>query len=125
MASLGGISNTKFLAKKAYEFNSLIQLQRSVRVQDSSGKAVYTWITVDSVWADVMPLTGMKLYYANQLAPELSIEVSLRFRPDMQAGMRFLDGANTYLIKRAPINLDGRNVYLRCVCEQQQVGVIS
>lgn len=73
---------------RAGELRHRITLQRATEARDSFGQAVKTWSDVATVWASVEPLRGREFLDARQLQREISAHITIRWRDDVDAGMR-------------------------------------
>ncbi len=92
-----------------------VRLQKPVASQDSLGEAIPTWVDVAAVWADIRYLNG-KEYLAAQLEiSKASVSVRIRWRSDVNAGMRVVHGGDFYNIEAVLPDLQGRQ-HLDLVC---------
>lgn len=96
---------------------TLEQLQRE---DDDGGGFIESWVAVTELWADVRPVGGSESVEADRIAGRVTHEVSLRYRPGVQAAMRFRKGARLFHIVTV-INSDERNRWLTCLCEEREL----
>jgi SPP1 family predicted phage head-tail adaptor len=60
---------------------------------NSTGETVDTWTDAFTVWAAIEPLTGSRLFQAQQANSEVKGVVRIRYRPDVIATMRMIYGS--------------------------------
>lgn len=56
-----------------------VTIQQRAVTQGIYGEQADTWADVATVWAEVMPLTGKNLLAAQQMAPEVSHRITIRY----------------------------------------------
>jgi SPP1 family predicted phage head-tail adaptor len=56
-----------------------VQIQAATDTRASDGSLTRTWATVATRWASVEPLNGRELYYAQQVQPLVSVQVTMRY----------------------------------------------
>ena len=108
---------TEFLPSDLRHRLALEELQR---VEDEGGGFTETWVEVEELWADLRPTGGSESVEADRLAGRVSHEVSLRYRPGVQAAMRFRKGARLFHIVTV-INVEERSRWLKCLCEEREL----
>ncbi len=64
------------------ETNKRVRVERYTTTRDASGEEIESWSTWKVRWASIDPLSGTKRLLAQQVQPNVSYEV----------GMRYLDG---------------------------------
>ena len=101
---------------KCRKLRHRVTLQRKGRTSDGMGGFVEGWTDVATVYARVEPLKGRERYAAQQVHPELSHRVTIRYRNDVTANDMRVRYGSRYLYIRAAINEDGANRYLRLEC---------
>ncbi|MBW5284740.1 MULTISPECIES: phage head closure protein [Burkholderia] len=72
--------------------------RRSVERDPSTGQELDAWVEVDTVWADVLMLTGKEAISAESEVASASASIRIRYRLDIDNGMRavlltYVDGA--------------------------------
>lgn len=78
------------------------QLDRRITIEaraagvDSRGQPNGAWQTVATVWAQPMPAKGREYFAAGQLQAEGAMAWRIRYRTDLTAAMRVLEGATPY-----------------------------
>jgi SPP1 family predicted phage head-tail adaptor len=80
--------------------------------QRPSGEPDDAWVTVAEVWAKVAPLAGRELFAAQQVHSEVTGEVEIRYRSDVDAACRVSYGGRSYNIL-ALIDKEERHRFLR------------
>jgi SPP1 family predicted phage head-tail adaptor len=69
---------------------SRVQLERSVRTADGAGGATVAWDGVATFWARIEPVTAGERFAADRLATRVTHRITLRFRADLEGGMRIV-----------------------------------
>lgn len=80
-----------------------VTLQRNTgTTQDAYGQPVASWQAVTTVWAEVVPASGLERFVpgAVQETAVLTHRVRLRYRSDVTPGMRALWGSRVLDIER-------------------------
>ena len=96
---------------------TLEQLQRE---DDDGGGFTESWVEVATLFADLRPVSGGENVEADRLAGRVTHEVSLRYRAGVQPAMRFRQGGRLFHIVSV-INVDERNRWLTCLCEEREL----
>lgn len=73
-----------------------VLIERPVETQNEFGEPVKTWVTVATVWAEVTPLSGRELFAAQQIVPEASLRIRIRYRSDIDETMRITHDGKVY-----------------------------
>ena len=84
-----------------------VDIQQVVESPDSYGQPVKTWRTIETRFAQIMPLTGHELVKAQKVNAEVSHKIIMRYC-DLNSKNRLLFGARVFNIL-AVINIDERN----------------
>lgn len=74
----------------------VIQAQRNR--QSEYGAVVAEWHNLHSVWAEVKPISGRELFAASQIHSEATIQIWLRYIPDIDYTMRIKFGGRLFEI---------------------------
>ena len=96
------------------------QLKHRVRIQqpsvtkDALGAPTQAWVDLATVWADIQPLSGREARIADRIAAEVSHQITVRYRPELDdseavAQMRVLYRDRVFAIQAA-LNDDEANV---------------
>lgn len=95
----------------------LVTLQRRTAGTGPRGQAPETWVDVATgVWAGVEPIRGREFFAAGQQQLPVDARVIMRWRNDVEAGMRVVDGADVWEVATTPINPDSANVTIELMC---------
>jgi SPP1 family predicted phage head-tail adaptor len=86
--------------------------------QNQYGEVVPSWVEVCQVWAAVEPLEGRKLWQAQQVQPDVTHEVRIRYRPGVKTAMRIVYQGRIFAIK-AIMDVEERHWELRLMCVEQ------
>lgn len=95
-------------------------IEAPAETPDGAGGAVVTWIAAGSCWARVRPENGREAENRDQLAGEVGLEVTLRWRDDIGPRNRFRIGGRIIAISSA-VDPDGRRRVLVCRCTETQI----
>ncbi|MGO4304195.1 phage head closure protein [Cupriavidus sp. RAF12] len=95
---------------------NLVTIQRLVAGQDEIGEPVSTWVDVATVWANVAHKSGLESIKADAPVSVVQASIRIRYRTDIDAGMRALCGAAVYDIRAAIPDVAGRQ-FTDLVCE--------
>lgn len=84
---------------------------------DSYGDTVASWSDVaTAVPAEVTTLSGREAYQANQVHPEATVQVKMRYRSDVTTAMRLVHDGRTLSIDG--LLPDARKRELACLCHE-------
>lgn len=99
----------------------VIQEEPSESTPDGAGGRTPDWTDVFTDYGNVAPLSGRESVIAAQLTEVTSHRVLLRWRPDVNAGMRVKFGVRLLNIRSA-INVEERDRWLVLFCDE---GVVT
>ena len=102
---------------KAGQLRNLITIQSAVEHQNPQGESIVTWSDVADVWASVHPLSGRELFNAQQVQPDITHEVKLRYYGALTAKHRFLHDGRALNIESVA-DTNERNVEHVCACRE-------
>ena len=102
---------------RAGQLNRRVTLQRRATGQDAAGQPVSSWQDVATVWASVLTQNGLESIKADRPVSQVKASIRIRWRTDIDAGLRAVLGATVYDIKAVlPDEIKRQHVDL--VCEQ-------
>ena len=96
-----------------------VEIQRLTETPDAYGAPRHTWRTVATVWASIEDGQGRELFRAQQVKPEITAVVKIRWFEGLTAKDRFKWGPRT-------LNIDGvsegkrRRVEMVCQCVEER-----
>lgn len=93
-----------------------VEIQQQVTTINSSGETVLEWKTLDTVWAAIEPLSAKEFLAAQQIGSQISTRITIRYRTDIIASMRILQGATVYNIEGVLPDGDSGLEYLTLPC---------
>lgn len=96
--------------------NRLVQIQQRTSVQDAIGQPLDTWTSIAAVWADIRQPRGLEAIRADKPASEVQSSIRIRYRTDVNAGMRVVHGATVYQIDAVLSDVSGRQ-WVDLVCK--------
>lgn len=94
-----------------------VTIQQRSTARDSYGQPVDDWPDVATVRAAVEPLNGRELMAAQQINSEITLRVTIRFRPGITSAMRIKYGSRTFDIL-APLDQEERHIELWLMCKE-------
>lgn len=101
----------------ARNLNQRITLQQRSTMQDGAGQPLETWNAVATVWADIRHQSGLQALKGDADVSIVKASIRIRYRTDLDAGMRVLHGANVYAIAALLPDVAAKQ-YLDLVCEK-------
>jgi SPP1 family predicted phage head-tail adaptor len=96
-----------------------VVIQRKVMAPGSTGAPVESWQRLCEPWASVKGVSGRTFLAASAEQAEVTFEVKVRFRADIEAGMRVTHNGQTLEIV-APLP-DEHRQWLRLMCKTVNV----
>lgn len=93
---------------RAGKLNRAVTIQRLVQGQDDIGQPVSTWIGLATVWANIAHKSGLETIKADAPVSEVQASIRIRYRTDIDAGMRVVFGATHYDIRAVMSDAAGR-----------------
>lgn len=104
---------------RAGALRNRVTIQRRVETQDAAGQPLDDWINVATVWADVRNPTGLGAVRADAQAQVVKTSIRVRWRTDIEPGMRAVFGTSVYEIGAVlPDHTDRSYVDLVCGAAQ-------
>lgn len=94
-------------------------LEARSSVPDGYGGFDEAWGEIAAVWARLEPVSSASPIWAGRTLDEVTHRVTIRFRDDVAAGMRFTKGARCFLV-RTVVDPDERGRYLVCLTREEK-----
>ncbi len=94
-----------------------LTLQRPVLTADGAGGQNRSWEEAAKVWADLRDISGAQAGFAEGLAATTRTRITIRWRADLTAVMRFSDGQRIFNIISV-LDQTGVKRFLTCICEE-------
>lgn len=101
---------------QAGRLNTRCTLQQPGTTADELGQPIPGWTDVATLWADIRLKSGLEAIKAGAVTSVVNASIRIRYRTDINAGMRVLAGAVVYEI-RAVLPEMGRREYVDLVAE--------
>ncbi|BCP52824.1 head-tail adaptor protein [Kaistia sp. 32K] len=70
------------------QLSSRVVLERAVRTADGAGGATIAWEPVATLWAAIEPVVADESFAADRLSTRVTHRIRIRFRTDLEGGMR-------------------------------------
>lgn len=94
-------------------------LQRKQQTQNpQTGALLTTWVTEATVWAAVEPLSAREFVAAQAVQSNVSVRITVRYRPGITAAMRILHDGKVYGITGVLADKDSGREYLTLPCSE-------
>ena len=77
-----------------------------------------TWATVATVWAAVEPLSAREFIAAQAVQSNVSVRITMRYRPGITSAMRLLHDGKVYNITGVLADKDSGREYLTLPCAE-------
>lgn len=103
----------------ASRLRSRITLQSASDMPDNGGGITRSWEDMDTVWAEILPLSGKETLRQLQLQSVVTHRITIRYRNDVNAAMRLATGGRVFVI-RAVINPGERDEVLELLTEENR-----
>ena len=108
---------------KLGRLNKRVDLQSKTRTKNSLSAKTGTWITDQTVWANIAPLRASERRTYNAMKETVDFEITIRFRATVKASWRisFTDpvrGTRIFEIKTVIDDSEDRR-YLRLMCKEK------
>jgi len=100
---------------RAGELRSRLALEIPQRISDGAGGAATSWLEIAKIWANVTPVSASEQRSAEQRAEKITHRITLRYRNDIDATMRFTGDGRIFEIE-AIFNEAERDQWLVCHC---------
>jgi len=94
-----------------------VELQRRALLSDELGGQSESWIKVSDLWAHVSVQSQREGASGDHLDGELSYEVTIRHRNNVDVGMRFVHEDKVLTILSCA-DFTGKRCFLVCLCRQ-------
>lgn len=101
---------------RAGQLTTQITIQVPGTAVDELGQPIEGWTAVATVWGDIRHMGGVESIKAGAVTSVVNASIRIRYRTDINAGMRVLAGAVVYEI-RAVLPEMGRREYVDLVAE--------
>ena len=101
------------------QFCHRITLQRKEQTQNPlTGALITTWVTEATVWAAVEPLSAREFIAAQAVQSDVSVRITVRYRPGITAAMRLLHDGKVYGITGVLADKGSGREYLTLPCAE-------
>ncbi|MBW9332456.1 head-tail adaptor protein [Herbaspirillum sp. RU 5E] len=86
---------------RAGQLNRLISLQRKAEAKNDVGDLARSWTEFAKPWARKVDLAGRELEAAMSISQEISVKFLVRYRTDVEQGMRIVLASESYHVMAA------------------------
>lgn len=104
---------------RAGSLKSRVTIKQLTGGQDEIGQPIQTWTDVARVWANIRHLSGSETIKAGAETSITKASIRIRYRTDINSGMRVYHGSTVYEIKAVLPDEESRD-RLDLVCEVAQ-----
>ena len=98
------------------DFNRQVTIERPLQGQDETGQPISTWTFLATVWANIAQKSGLETIRADAPVSLVQASIRIRYRTDIDAGMRVVFGTTLYDIRAVLPDSAGRK-FVDLVCE--------
>lgn len=95
-----------------------IQVRETSTGADSRGQDTAHFVTVDTVWASIRPLSGREAAIARQIDETASHTIEVRYNDNVTPRARFKFGARYFNIGSV-VNVEERGRFMQCSCTEE------
>lgn len=67
-----------------------VTLERPIRSADGAGGATVAWEEIATLWAAIEPVAAGEIFGADRLSTRITHRITIRFREDVEGGMRIV-----------------------------------
>lgn len=107
---------------RAGELNNLVTLQEQVTTENEYGEEEITYQDYKDVWADIENLSGDRYFEAQAANSEVTGEITIRYRTDINEKMRVKYNNRIFDIQSFYDPNEEREKIILAVNEQQESG---
>ncbi|QBP75402.1 head-tail adaptor protein [Herbaspirillum huttiense] len=100
---------------RAGQLNRRISLQRKLEAKNDVGDIVKSWAELSKTWARKIDISGRELDAAMSISPEVSVKFLVRYREDIEHGMRIVLEGKAYRVISA-LDKKGNREELQVYC---------
>lgn len=99
------------------------KLKHRITFQDLSnsrneyGELIEDWLDVKTVWAEIKPVSGKQFFAAKQINSEISHNIYIRYRSDLNSSMRIKFKERIFEILYI-MNLNESNTIMQIYCKE-------
>jgi SPP1 family predicted phage head-tail adaptor len=94
-----------------------LSLDAAAESSDESGALQTAWVAVSDIWGQIIPASSGDRFLAHRQEETVTHRILIRWRSDVQSGMRFRLRERTFLVRSA-YDPDERQRMLICRCEE-------
>jgi len=101
---------------RAGRLNRRVVIQQRLAAENELGEKVSGWSIVATVWAHIMQKSGMETIRSEMQMSVVDASIRIRYRSDITAGMRLMDGSTVYDIQAVILDRQNKQ-YVDLVCQ--------
>ena len=94
-----------------------VTLQAETPTTDGAGGYALAWTNIATVWAEIVPVSGKKLSFAEHLEGRVTHHVTLRYQSVVTTDMRLAYNGRVFNI-HAVLNFEERNRWTELLVEE-------
>lgn len=98
---------------------SRITIEKKSFADNGFGGQIETWSALATIWAKVEHLSGRELQLAQQVGPEITYEITIRYRSDVTTNHSIKYGGKYFNIRDIK-DLDNMHKWLFLKCEVRE-----
>ena len=96
-----------------------ITIEQAIETDDDGGGQTVAWQTfVADLWARVLPASGREINLADRIQPRTAYAITVRYRTDIDPGMRVNWGGRIMAITQPPTDKEGTRHWTTIIAEE-------
>jgi len=99
-------------------FRYKVTIDQLAGTQDATGAVEKTWTTFTNAWVSIEQLNGSERVVAQQLNPDVSVRMWMKWQDGISPTMRVSYGSRHFDIM-AVMDLDGKRRFLQLLCNER------
>lgn len=103
---------------KISELRHRITFQSMSKTPDGQGGFENAWVNVTTVWAKITPVSSREPYKHDQLRPEVTHRITIRWMDGLDASMQILFDGRVFQIKGPPRRENEQKFFMILDCEE-------
>lgn len=92
-----------------------VQIQSATNTTDAGGGRTQAWSRVADIWANIIPKSGKESYRQGKIQDDVTHDIYIRHRSDIDAAYRIVYDSRTFNIKSI-LNVEERDRFLLLSC---------
>ena len=96
-----------------------LRIQEYVETRTSDGGIAEAWSTTQNVWGRVQGLRGRELFSAQQINPQTSHKVTIRYSKGLTSNARLVDPSSSRIFNiESVVDIEDRHQFMELICTE-------